>query len=118
MLKRQLFRNTPRKGGASSNSLPASDQPSGAERERSETSALIEPDRSSESSCSALVQEAAPAADSDTDAAGSGAEAELKLQRRVRGSKRRSLSLGRGSKKRRQDEDVLGNVGQVRVLLI
>ena len=118
LLKRQLFRNTPRKGGASSNSLPASDQPSGAERERSETSALMEPDRCSESSCLALVQEAAPAADSDTDAAGSGAEAELKLQRRVRGSKRRSLSLGRGSKKRRQDEDVLGSVGQVRVLLI
>ena len=118
LLRKQLFRNTPRKGGTSSDCLPASDQPSGAERERSKTPAPIEPDRSTESLGSALVREAAPAADSDTDTAGSGAEAELKLQRRVRGSKRRSLSLGRGSKKRRQDEDVLGSVGQVRVVLI
>ena len=118
LLKKLLFRNTPRKGGTSNNSLPASDQPSGAEREKSKMPALIEPDRSTESLGSALVQEAAPAADSDTDTAGSGAEVELKLQRRVRGSKRRSLSLGRGSKKRRQDEDVLGSVGPVRVVLI
>ena len=122
LLKKLLFRNTPRntprKGGTSNNSLPASDQPSGEEREKSKMPALIEPDRSTESLGSALVQEAAPAADSHTDTAGSGAEVELKLQRRVRGSKRRSLSLGRGSKKRRQGEDVLGSVGQVRVVLI
>ena len=114
LLRKQLFRNTPRKGGTSSDSLTTPDQPSAAACQGNETHTLNKADESGESSDSVLVKEAAPAADLGADKAGSGGEEETKLQRRVRGSKRRSLSLGRSGKRKRCD-DLLDDISQVKM---
>ena len=114
LLRKQLFRNTPRKGGTSGDSLTTPDQPSAAACQGNETHTLNKADESGESSDSVLVKEAAPAADLGADKAGSGGEEETKLQRRVRGSKRRSLSLGRSGKRKRCD-DLLDDISQVKM---